>query len=114
LPTLHETSIEDYRMEIVVVAAIVAVSFGAAATWLLATRLPERWLEKSASNGRFAHLAAQETEVGDAKPPRMQAHPDARHVRRARVRARLNAAAGMMRALRPAAARRSRGHTARP
>jgi hypothetical protein len=100
-------------MEIVVVAAIVAVGFGAAATWLLATRLPERWLEKSASNGRFAHLAAEEDEA-DAKPPRMQAHPDARHVRRAQVRARLHAAAGMMRALRPAAARRSRGHTARP
>jgi pimeloyl-ACP methyl ester carboxylesterase len=100
-------------MEIVVVAAIVAVSFGAAATWLLATRLPERWLEKSAGSGRYAHLAAEENEADDPAPPRMQAHPDARHVRRARMRARLNTAARMMRALRPVAARRSRGHTAR-
>jgi hypothetical protein len=101
-------------MEFVVVAAIIAVSFGAAATWLLATRLPESWLEKSASEGRYAHLSAQEDPADETDPRRMQARVDTRRVRRARVRARLQSAARMMRALRTAAARDSRGNTARP
>ncbi|MCP3721799.1 hypothetical protein M3I53_01445 [Paraburkholderia sp. CNPSo 3272] len=69
-------------MEFVVVAAIVAVSFGAAATWLLATRLPERWLDKSASEGRYAHLGLQNERSADADPRLDQARIDTRRVRR--------------------------------
>ncbi|CAG9254457.1 hypothetical protein [Paraburkholderia unamae] len=101
-------------MELVVVAAIVAVSFGAAATWLLATRLPERWLEKNASEGRYAHLGMQEASTDEADTRRIQARNDTRRVRRERVRARLQTAARMMRALRPAATRQGRGPAARP
>ncbi|QGZ61674.1 hypothetical protein [Paraburkholderia acidisoli] len=87
-------------MEFVVVTAIVAVSFGAAATWLLATRLPESWLERSASEGRYAHLGIDETQPDEAEPPRMQARTDARRVRRANARRQIQRAAQMMRTLR--------------
>ncbi|WP_322032990.1 hypothetical protein [Paraburkholderia sp. J76] len=100
-------------MEFVAVAAIVAVSFGAAATWLLATR-PEHWLDKSASNGRYAHLGLQNGQDAEPDPRRDQARVDARRVRRARVRARLQGAARVMRALRPAAARHGHDRPARP
>lgn len=101
-------------MEIVVVAAIVAISFGTAATWLLATRLPERWLEKSASEGRYAHLGMEARTADETDARRVQARTETRRVRRARVRARLQTAARMMRAMRPAALRHGRGRTARP
>ncbi|MCP3717245.1 hypothetical protein [Paraburkholderia sp. CNPSo 3281] len=101
-------------MEFVVVAAIVAVSFGAAATWLLATRLPERWLEKSASEGRYAHLGLENERAAEADLRREQARIDTRRVRRSRVRARIQGAARMMRALRPASASRDHDRTARP
>ncbi|MCP3707642.1 hypothetical protein M3I54_11690 [Paraburkholderia sp. CNPSo 3274] len=101
-------------MEFVVVAAIVAVSFGAAATWLLATRLPERWLDTSASEGRYAHLGLEDERAAEADPRREQARIDTRRVRRSRVRARLQSAAQMMRALRPATTRRDQDRTARP
>ncbi|WP_322046869.1 hypothetical protein [Paraburkholderia sp. J67] len=85
-------------MEIVVIAAIVAVSFGAAATWLIATRLPAEWIERSAAEGRYAALS--ETALPEeADPRRMQARTDSRRVRRARVRASLPAVA-FVRALR--------------
>lgn len=101
-------------MEFVLVAAIVAVSFGAAATWLLATRLPERWLDKSASEGRYAHLGLENERAAETDPRREQARIETRRVRRSRVRARLQGAARMMRALRPATARHDRDRTARP
>ncbi|MEX3946765.1 hypothetical protein AB4Y40_03245 [Paraburkholderia sp. EG287B] len=101
-------------MEFVVVAAIVAVSLGAAATWLLATRLPEHWLDKSASEGRYAHLGLENERSAEADPRRDQACIDTRRVRRSRVRARLQSAARLMRALRPASARRDHDRTARP
>ncbi|NLP63995.1 hypothetical protein [Paraburkholderia sacchari] len=73
-------------MEIVVIAAIIAVGFGAAATWLIATRLPAEWIERGQTEGRYAALS-----TGDADEaldlPRMQARTDARRVRRARGRA---------------------------
>jgi hypothetical protein len=106
--------LEDYPMGLVVVVAIVAVSFGVAATWLLATRLPEHWHEKSASEGRYAHLGEQPDLADLSDPRRMQARTDVRRVRRARVRARLQTAARMMRAWRPASSRDDRGNTARP
>ncbi|WP_321914258.1 MULTISPECIES: hypothetical protein [unclassified Paraburkholderia] len=101
-------------MEFVVVAAIIAVSFGAAATWLLATRLPERWLDKSASEGRYAHLGLDSERAAETDPRREQTRVDMRRVRRARVRARLQGAARMMRALRAATARHDHDRTARP
>ncbi|WP_028204849.1 hypothetical protein [Paraburkholderia nodosa] len=101
-------------MEFVVVAAIVAVSFGAAATWLLATRLPERWLEKSAGEGRYAHLGLENERAAEADLRREQARIDTRRVRRSRVRARIQGAARMMRAFRPASASRDHDRTARP
>lgn len=87
-------------MEFVVITAIVAVSFGAAATWLLATRLPEGWLERSASEGRYAHLGIDETQLDEADPRRMQARTDTRRVRRAPARRHLQHATQMMHALR--------------
>jgi hypothetical protein len=110
----YRRSIEEDWMEFVVVAAVIAVSLGAAATWLLATHLPERWLEKGANEGRYAHLGMEEDPAEEADPRRMQARADTRRVRRARVRARLQSAARMMRAWRTAAARDGRGNTARP
>ena len=101
-------------MEFVVVAAIVAVSFGAAATWLLATRLPERWLDKSASHGRYADLGLENERAAEADPRREQARIDTRRVRRSRVRARLQSAARMMRAFRPVTTRHDHDRTARP
>lgn len=87
-------------METVVVAAIIAVSFGAAATWLLATRLPESWLESSTREGRYAHLGAEDPQPDDTDPRRMQARNDARRVRRGRARRSIQSAAQMMRTLR--------------
>ncbi|QGZ54878.1 hypothetical protein [Paraburkholderia acidiphila] len=101
-------------MEFVVVAAIIAVSFGAAATWLLATRLPERWLDKSASEGRYAGLGLENERAAKADPRREQARIDTRRVRRSRARARLQGAARVMRALRAATARHDHDRTARP
>ncbi|CAD6535806.1 hypothetical protein LMG27952_03071 [Paraburkholderia hiiakae] len=101
-------------MEFVLVAAIVAVSFGAAATWLLATLLPERWLDKNASEGRYAHLGLESERTAETDPRREQARADTRRVRRSRVRARLQGAARMMRALRPVTAPRDHDRTARP
>ena len=103
-------------MEFVVVAAIIAVSFGAAATWLLATRLPERWLDKSASEGRYACLGLENERAAEADPRREQARIDTQRVRRSRVRARLQGAARVMRVLRAATARHDHDHdrTARP
>jgi hypothetical protein len=74
------------RMEIVVIAAIVAVGFGAAATWLIATRLPLEWMERGQNEGRFA------SPIDTAGPResdfrRQQAGMDTRRVRRARIRA---------------------------
>jgi len=110
----HDKSIEEDRMEFVVVAAVVAVSFGAAATWLIATRLPEHWLDKSASDGRYAHLGLENERAAETDPRRDQARIDTRRVRRSRVRARLQSAARMMRALRPATAHSDHDRTARP
>ncbi|WP_213295085.1 hypothetical protein [Paraburkholderia sacchari] len=73
-------------MEIVVIAAIIAVGFGAAATWLIATRLPAEWIERSQTEGRYAALSTDDADEA-LDLPRMQAHTDARRVRRARVRA---------------------------
>jgi hypothetical protein len=73
-------------MEIVVIAALVAVGFGAAATWLIATRLPAEWIERAQHEGRYAALidnaVPQETDLR-----RQQARTDTRRVRRARIRA---------------------------
>ncbi|WP_322101947.1 hypothetical protein [Paraburkholderia sp. J41] len=93
-------------MEIVVVAAIIAVSFGAAATWLLATRLPASWLEHSANEGRYAHLGVDDTAPEEADSRRAQARTEVRRVRRARARWHFQRAAQMMRTLR----HRDRGH----
>ncbi|CAM2187418.1 conserved hypothetical protein [Paraburkholderia sacchari] len=73
-------------MEIVVIAAIIAVGFGAAATWLIATRLPAGWIERGQTEGRYAALSTDDPEEA-LDLPRMQARTDARRVRRARVRA---------------------------
>jgi hypothetical protein len=73
-------------MEIVVIAALVAVGFGAAATWLIATRLPVEWMERGQNEGRFAALVDTAfTRESDLR--REQARTDTRRVRRARIRA---------------------------
>lgn len=74
-------------MEIVVIAAIIAVGFGAAATWLIATRLPAEWIERSQTEGRYAALSTADDIAEAPDPRRMQARADSRRVRRARVRA---------------------------
>ncbi|MFX1761866.1 hypothetical protein PWP93_04570 [Paraburkholderia sp. A1RI-2L] len=85
-------------MEIVVIAAIVAMGFGAAVTWLIATRLPAEWIERGQTEGRYAALSTTDDTEEAPELPRMQAHTDARRVRRARVRA--LPAAALMRRLR--------------
>ncbi|WP_321841224.1 hypothetical protein [Paraburkholderia bannensis] len=85
-------------MEFVVIAAIVAVGFGATATWMIATRLPAEWIERGQNAGRYSSLA--EIELPDETDPRRdQARTDTRRVRRSRVRASASAM-GLMRALR--------------
>ncbi len=100
-------------MEIIVIAAIVAVGFGATATWLIATRLPAGWIERAQTEGRYGSLA--EAAFPDEEDPRrQQARTDTRRVRRSRVRAG-SPAMTFMRALRShagkacAAAARRRG-----
>lgn len=82
-------------MEIVVIAAIVAMAFGAAATWLIATRLPSEWIERGQTEGRYAALSAADDAIEEPDP---HARTDSRRVRRARVRA--SPAAALMRTLR--------------
>ena len=91
------------EMEIVVVTAIIAVGFGATATWLIATRLPAEWIERGRTEGRYAALAAEDEPVEEPDPRRAQARTDSRRVRRARVRALPTAA--LMRTLRAHASR---------
>lgn len=74
-------------MEVVVIATIIAVSFGATATWLIATRLPAEWIEHGRAEGRYAALAAEEEPTEEPDPRRTQARTDSRRIRRARVRA---------------------------
>ncbi|CAB3779129.1 hypothetical protein LMG28688_00735 [Paraburkholderia caffeinitolerans] len=85
-------------MEIVVIAAIIAVGFGAAATWLIATRLPAEWIERGQTEGRYAALSTADDTNEAPDPHRVQARTDSRRVRRARVRA--LPAAALMRRLR--------------
>lgn len=73
-------------MEIVVIAAIVAVGLGATATWLIATRLPAEWIERNQSEGRFGSLIESDI-AEEADPRRQQARTDGRRVRRSRTRA---------------------------
>lgn len=85
-------------MEIVVIAAIVAVGFGTAATWMIATRLPAEWIERGQHEGRYGSLT--ETDIpGETDPRRQQARTDTRRVRRSRVRASASALS-LVRALR--------------
>ncbi|MFD1555957.1 hypothetical protein ACFSHT_10015 [Paraburkholderia silviterrae] len=76
-------------MPVVVSVAIIAVGFGAAATWLIATRLPAEWVERGRNDGRYAALSAADelVEVPETDPRRVQARTHSRRVRRARVRA---------------------------
>jgi hypothetical protein len=103
-------------MEIVVIAAIVAVGFGATATWLIATRLPVDWIERGQNEGRYGSLA-EATFPDEQDPRRQQARTDTRRVRRSRVRA-SSPAMSFVRALRSragkacAAATRRRGKAA--
>ncbi|QBQ97380.1 hypothetical protein [Paraburkholderia pallida] len=76
-------------MSVVISVAIIAVAFGAAATWLIATRLPVEWIERGRNDGRYAALSAADEpiEAPETDPRRVQARTHARRVRRARVRA---------------------------
>ncbi|MDR3096395.1 MAG: hypothetical protein LBV73_04880 [Paraburkholderia sp.] len=85
-------------MEIVVSAALIAVGFGAAATWLIATRLPAEWIERSRTDGRYAALSTTDGAIEEPDPRGAQARIYTRRVRRARVRA--LPAAALMRTLR--------------
>jgi len=88
-------------MEIVVITAIFAVGFGAAATWLIATRLPAEWIERGRTEGRYAALSVTDEtmeSVEEPDPRRVHARTDSRRVRRSRMRA--VPAAAFMRTLR--------------
>lgn len=85
-------------MGVVVISAIIAVGFGAAATWLIATRLPTEWVERGRNEGRYAAFSVDEETPEEPDARRMQARTDSRRVRRARVRA--SPAATLMRTLR--------------
>lgn len=74
-------------MELLLIVAIVAVGFGAAATWLLAVVLPQACVERSATDGRHAYLGEEIAADAEHDAPRMQARADARRVRRASRRA---------------------------
>ncbi|CAG9195525.1 conserved hypothetical protein [Paraburkholderia tropica] len=76
-------------MEFVVIAALVAVSFGVAATWLIATRLPAEWIERGQHEGRYASLSMSSapSPSSEIDAHRAQARTDTRRVRRARFRA---------------------------
>lgn len=77
-------------MEFVVIAALIAVSFGVAATWLIATRLPAEWIERGQHEGRYASLSMPTTASSTSSEidsRRVQARTDTRRVRRSRFRA---------------------------
>jgi hypothetical protein len=89
-PALHHHAQGDL-MEFVVIAALIAVSFGVAATWLIATRLPAEWIERGQHEGRYASLSmpttASSSTSSEIDSRRVQARTDTRRVRRSRFRA---------------------------
>jgi hypothetical protein len=89
LPDHGDTRTTGERMELVVIATIVALGFGAAATWLIATRLPAEWIERTQTGNRYGSLAeaTAPSVPNEADARRMQARTDTRRIRRARVRA---------------------------
>ncbi|WP_321815790.1 MULTISPECIES: hypothetical protein [unclassified Paraburkholderia] len=76
-------------MELVVIATIVALGFGAAATWLIATRLNVDWIERTQADSRYGSLvdATAPSVPTESDARRLQARTDTRRIRRARIRA---------------------------